>query len=283
MSAPIFESMSVNRSDKELAFLHDLYVASDWGERFAELIDEHVEPPKQGRAIYVAAGTGGHALKLTERAEPEFTLIGVDEHAERVEIARAKTAAAGLKGRADFRVTQLETLDFEDEQFELVVGDASLVAPERLPEMLAEMARVAAPGGTVALTLQTASSYGEFFSVYWEAMLNAGLGDRSGIVEDLINGQPTITDAENWAAREGLEAVRSWTNLAEFNYATADEFFASPLVKDFLLGPWLEPIEDESAHARVVAAAAAIIDEERAESEFVLSIKATLVVGRKSD
>ncbi len=275
--------MSVNRSDKELAFLHDLYVASDWGERFAELIDEHVEPPKQGRAIYVAAGTGGHALKLTERAEPEFTLIGVDEHAERVEIARAKTAAAGLKGRADFRVTQLETLDFEDEQFELVVGDASLVAPERLPEMLAEMARVAAPGGTVALTLQTASSYGEFFSVYWEAMLNAGLGDRSGIVEDLINGQPTITDAENWAAREGLEAVRSWTNLAEFNYATADEFFASPLVKDFLLGPWLEPIEDESAHARVVAAAAAIIDEERAESEFVLSIKATLVVGRKSD
>jgi len=275
--------MSANRSDKELAFLHDLYVASDWGERFAELIDEHVEPPKQGRAIYVAAGTGGHALKLTERAEPEFTLIGVDEHAERIEIARAKAAAAGLKGQADFRVTQLETLDFEDEQFELVVGDASLVAPERLPEMLAEMARVAAPGGTVALTLPTASSYGEFFSVYWEAMLNSGLGDRSGIVEDLIKGQPTITDAENWAAREGLEAVRSWTNLAEFNYATADEFFASPLVKDFLLGPWLEPIEDESAHARVVTAAAALIDEERAESEFVLTIKATLVVGRKSN
>src|ERR1044071_2649502 len=180
--------MGENSSDKELAFLHDLYVASDWGERFAGLIDEHVELPKKGRALYVAAGTGGHALKLTERAEQEFTLIGVDEHAERVEIARAKIAAAGLKGQADFRVTQLETLDFEDEQFELVIGDASLVAIERLPEMLAEMARVAAPGGTVAVSLATASSYGEFFSIYWEAMLNAGLGDKSVIVEDLING-----------------------------------------------------------------------------------------------
>ena len=274
--------MRENRSDKELAFLHDLYVASDWGERFAEMIDEHVELPQKGRALYVAAGTGGHALKLAERAEREFTLIGVDEHAERIEIARAKAAAAGLKGQADFRVTQLETLDFEDNQFELVVGDASLVAPERLPEMLAEMARVAAPGGTVALSLPTASSYGEFFSVYWEAMLNAGLGDKSVIVEDLINGQPTVTDVETLAAREGLEAVRSWTSVAEFNYASAEEFFAAPLVKDFLLEAWLEPLEDEPAHERVVSAAAALIDDERHGSEFVLSIKATLVVGRKS-
>lgn len=274
--------MRENRTEKELAFLHDLYVASDWGERFAELIDEHVELPKKGRGLYVAAGTGGHALKLADRAEREFTLVGVDEHAERIEIARAKAAAAGLKGQAEFRVTQLETLDFEDEQFELVIGDASLVAPERLPEMLAEMARVASPGGTVAINLPTASSYGEFFSVYWEAMLNAGLGDKSVVVEDLISGLPTAADVETLAEREGLEAVRSWTNVAEFNYASAEEFFAAPLVKDFLLGPWLEPLEDESAHESVVAAAAALIDDERAESEFVLSIKATLVVGRKS-
>ena len=34
--------MSTQKSDKELAFLHDLYVATDWGERFAALLDEHV-------------------------------------------------------------------------------------------------------------------------------------------------------------------------------------------------------------------------------------------------
>ena len=69
--------MSTNRkSDKELAFLHDLFIAPDWGERFAELIDEHVKLPKEGKALYVAAGTGGHAMALHERAgekHPERT------------------------------------------------------------------------------------------------------------------------------------------------------------------------------------------------------------------
>ena len=54
--------MSTNRkSDKEIAFLQDLFIAPDWGERFAELIDEHVKLPAEGEALYVGASTGGHA------------------------------------------------------------------------------------------------------------------------------------------------------------------------------------------------------------------------------
>jgi hypothetical protein len=56
------------KSDKELAFLRDLYVATDWGERFAELVDEYVKLPKKGNILYVAAGTGAHALAVAERA-----------------------------------------------------------------------------------------------------------------------------------------------------------------------------------------------------------------------
>ena len=52
--------MITTKSDKELAFLHDLFIAPDWGERFAELIDEHIMLPKEGKALYLAAGTGGH-------------------------------------------------------------------------------------------------------------------------------------------------------------------------------------------------------------------------------
>ena len=41
--------MSAQKTDKELAFLHDLFIAPDWGERFAELIDKHVKLPKEGK------------------------------------------------------------------------------------------------------------------------------------------------------------------------------------------------------------------------------------------
>jgi ubiquinone/menaquinone biosynthesis C-methylase UbiE len=276
--------MSEHKTDKELAFLHDLYIATDWGERFAGLMDDHLQVPKAGHALYIAAGTGGHALALKERAGRDLTLIGVDESEARLALARAKAAATHLEEVTEFRVAQLEALAFEDEQFDLVVGDLSLVAAERLPEVLAEMARVAAPGAAVAFALPTASSFGEFYSLYWEAMFNLGLIDLSPIVEHLIADHPTVAHVETLAAREGLDLIRSWTNIEEFNYTSGEEFLNAPLVRDFLMRHWLEPLEeDEEPRARVFPEIGRIIDEERNEAEFSFTVKATLVVGHKTD
>ena len=272
-----------DKTEKELAFLHDLYVATDWGERFAELIDEHVELPKKGRALYVASGTGGHALAIKVRAGKDVTLICVDESRERVELARAKAMAFEGAGETEFRQEQLETLSFDDEQFDLVIADASLVAPERLPEILSEMVRVAAPGATVAMNAATASSFGEFFSIYWEALTAAGFDEQAEQVTSLINELPTVSEVETLAASAGVDDVRSWTNIEEFDYATGGEFLSAPLVHDFLLGGWLESLPDADSRARVLVEVERLIDEERHEMDFALSIKATLIVGRKAE
>jgi ubiquinone/menaquinone biosynthesis C-methylase UbiE len=243
-----------------------------------------VQLPRAGHALYVAAGTGGHALALKERAGQDLTLIGVDESEARLTLARAKAAATKLNEVTEFRAAQLEALAFEDEQFDLVIGDASLVAVERLPEVLAEMVRVAAPGATVALTLPTASSFGEFYSIYWEALMNAEMLEGAPIVEQLIQERPTVSDVETLAAREGLDLVRSWTNIEEFDYASGEEFLNAPLVKNHLLKNWLEPLaEDEAVHARILSEVRRIIDAERDEAEFSLTIKATLIVGQKTE
>ena len=163
--------MSTQKSDKELAFLHDLYVATDWGERFAELVDEHVKPPKEGRALYVASGTGSHALALAGRAGRDVELVCVDESEERLELARG----------------------------------------------------------------------------------------------------------------EALEGVASWTRIEEFDFVSGGEFLAAPLVRDFLLGRWLDSLPDGEAHAAVLREVERIIDEDRHEGDFSLSVKATVVVGRKAE
>src|SRR4026207_961670 len=84
------------KTNKELAYLHELFVATDWGERFAELIDEHVNLPKAGRALYVAAGTGGHAIALQERAGNALQFLCLDENDESLELARVKANALKL-------------------------------------------------------------------------------------------------------------------------------------------------------------------------------------------
>jgi ubiquinone/menaquinone biosynthesis C-methylase UbiE len=270
----------VNKSDKELAFLQDLYVATDWGERFAELIDKHVEVPKKGRMLYVASGTGGHALAMQERVGDKLELTCVDENEECLELGRVKAMA--VRADPEFRRAQLEALSFEDDQFDLVVGDASLVATERLPEMISEMARVAAPGGKVALSLVTYSSFGEFFSVYWEALRNLGIEDHEHDVESLITELPTITTVEDMLTRESLENVASWLQIEEFDYESGEEFLNAPLITDFLLTRWLESLPEAEAQARVAKEIARIIDAERQDMNFSLTVKATLVVARKA-
>jgi ubiquinone/menaquinone biosynthesis C-methylase UbiE len=274
--------MSTQKSEKELAYLHELYVATDWGERFAQLFDEHVKLPKEGRALYVASGTGAHALALVARAARDVTLVCVDESEERLELARARALVVKSE-RVEFLHAQLEALAFEDEAFDLVVGDASLVAPERLPEVLSEMVRVAAPGATVSMSLTTASSFGEFFSVYWEALTGAGYEEQAEEVASFIKELPTVSEVEAMAVREALEGVESWTSREEFYFPSGREFIDAPLARDFLLERWLGSLPDEEARTAVLDEVARIIDEDRHEVDFSLSVKATIVVGRKTE
>jgi len=271
--------MSTPRTNKELAFLHELFVATDWGERFAELVDEHVTLPKEGRALYVASGTGGHAIALQERTGNALKFLCVDENEESLELARAKAVA--LKLNTEFRPGRVDDLAFADNQFNLVVGDGSLVHRRRIPKMISEMARVAAPGATVALSLPTFSSFGEFFSIYWEALHNCGLLDHESDVETLITTLPSVSSVEEMVEQAGLEDVRSWTKIEEFDYESSEKFFSSPLIADFLMQIWLETLPPDS-HQQVLKEIGRLINEERHEAEFALTVKATLVMGKKA-
>ena len=274
------EEVTTNRkSEKELAFLQDLFIAPDWGERFAELIDKHVKLPKEGQALYVAAGTGGHAMSLHERAGEKLELLGVDENPESVELARAKATATN--DQISFDTAQLESLDLKDNRFDLVIGNASLVSRQRVPKMFSEIVRVAAPGATIALALPTASSFGEFFSIYWEALHNNGLIDHESDVEQLITELPTVSDIEQLAEDQGLRDVESFTRIEEFDFESGEQFLSSPLVAEFLMRDWLALVPDDK-RAALFSEISRLINEERHEAEFALSVKATLVVGQKA-
>jgi ubiquinone/menaquinone biosynthesis C-methylase UbiE len=270
---------TTRKTDKEIAFLQDLFIAPDWGERFAELIDEHLKLPKEGKALYVAAGTGGHALALHERAGEKVELLCVDENPECLELARAKATATNEQ--LTFKTTQVDRLDLDDNRFDLVIGNASLVSRQRVRQMFSELVRVAAPGATIALALPTASSFGEFFSIYWEALYNNGLLDHESDVEQLIMELPTVSEFEQLAEYEGLRDVKTWTRIEEFDFESGEQFLNSPLVAEFLMRDWLALVPDDK-RATLFDEISRLINEERHEAEFALSVKATLIVGQKA-
>jgi hypothetical protein len=176
-------------------------------------------------------------------------------------------------------------LPFDDEAFDLVIGNLSLIPAYRAPEIIAEMVRVARQGGEVAFANVTASSFGEFFSLYWEALATTGEGEHAAIVEKLILELPTVSDAEALATDEGLDEVQSWTQPEEFQFPSGEEFLNAPLVNSFLLPEWLASVSDERTQGEVRASIQRLIDEEEhdAETPWTFSIKATFVLGRRGE
>jgi SAM-dependent methyltransferase len=97
--------------------------------------------------VDVGCGSGELALDLALRVGG---VTGIDADAGGVEKARATCAATG-RSNADFVVGDAYGLPLPDEHADVVFGHSVLEAVERPADVLAEMRRVAKPGGLVAV------------------------------------------------------------------------------------------------------------------------------------
>lgn len=273
------EETRASKTAKELAYLHDLYVATDWSERFAKLIDENIALPKdEGQILYIECGTGSHALELREKIDDDVDFYATESNEERLKIAQAKAAAVNVGIR--FQNSYPHKLNFPNATFGTVICDASFISTERLLAIWQEIHRVLERDGNVALVLPTAGSFGQFFSVFWEALHDLEMLELGGEVERLITNLPRISDVEDIAKNAGFESVESNTTNEIFDFETGNDFLRSPLVEDFLFPLWTEFVPAEN-HVKLLRAVEKVINESRSEMSFRLSVKMTLVTAKK--
>ena len=273
--------MSVIMTDpKELAFRYDLFIAPDWRDRFDTMINENIELPLEGRFLDVNCGTGAYAIELAELVKGKGEVVGVDPDAERLNIARAKAQVQKTKD-VRFEEGPATRLPFKDNEFDVVVGDASLLHTSEIENVCAEMVRVARPEGQVVLKLTTLGSFDEFFSIYWEALHDLGIAEEVwSSLEHLIKERITVSSAEIMAERAGLRGIESFVSKEEFGFGNAKEFLESPLIADSFLSDWMEIVPPGSREA-VLSKIRTIIERERNKALFEVSIKATVLVGKK--
>ena len=267
-------------AEKELAYRYDLFITPEWRSRFDALLEENLKTPTEGEILEVNCGTGGHALEVASRLKDKGQVVAIDPSEERLELARAKALVTRFQN-IRFERAIPSHLPFDSDKFRAVIGDASLEPAGGIEPMLTEMTRVAKGGATVVIMLTTRGSFDEFFSIYWEALVESGLIDQVWEkLEAKIRERITVSDAEAMAARIGLHDVQSFTSKEEFIFDAAAEFLESPLIADAFLPDWLSAIPPDKRE-EVLAGINAVIERERQELSFEVSAKATLVTGIK--
>src|SRR5436190_1909085 len=112
----------MTKTQKELAFLTDLSIANEWTQRFADLVDKHLDLDDSENLLYINAGTGSHAMALAERFGEKTDIFATTANEDLLTIAMDKAAA--LSSNVDFSM-----LRFEDDAFDTVLADGTFIAP----------------------------------------------------------------------------------------------------------------------------------------------------------
>lgn len=116
---------------------------------------DHVPLREDERVLDLACGTGIVARIVAPRVESDGQVVGVDINPEMLGVARENTPSGAA---ITWRVADAGDLPFEEESFSLVLCQQGFQFFADKSRALAEMRRVLAPGGRIALVVWQAVS-----------------------------------------------------------------------------------------------------------------------------
>ncbi len=261
------------------AFVHDLAIAPLWCECFDRLLTETVTLPDSGRILLIECGTGGLAIELAHRLRETGTVTASESDPARLQIARDKRQVAKLDNLRLMETRHLAEDPVED-GYDLVVGDASLLAADALDPMLALLREQVGEDGQVAAYVVARGSFDEFFSIFWEALYECGLAETlAAPLETMLRIHPTQADLSAQAAAAGLHGVNITVEKETFKFDSGQEFLESPLIAEYWLDRWLAIVPPAYLDA-VKDSLRNLIDRDRGDYPFEVSLRAALLTGR---
>lgn len=134
-----------------------------WSRRIAPLFLSWLQQPPDRRWLDVGCGTGALSATILDRCAPA-SVVGVEPSEGFLALA-----AERLGNRARFLAGNAASLPLESGTCDVIVSGLVLNFVPDLPAALAEMTRVAAPGGTVAAYVWDYAGRMEIIRAFWEA------------------------------------------------------------------------------------------------------------------
>jgi ubiquinone/menaquinone biosynthesis C-methylase UbiE len=111
---------------------------------------DHMRIQGGHHVLDVGCGTGDDARALSARVGPSGRVVGIDNSAEMVREAKARSEGTDLP--VEFHRMAVTELDFPDESFDSIHTERVLVHVHDGASAVAEMARLLRPGGRLVMT-----------------------------------------------------------------------------------------------------------------------------------
>lgn len=117
-----------------------------WNADYLQLLAQRLGLGDVRSALDVGAGIGHWGALLLPMLAAEAAIVGVERDPRWVERARQRSTELGLADRCRCVQGVAESLQFDDETFDLVTCQTLLIHVADVPGVLSEMCRVLRPG-----------------------------------------------------------------------------------------------------------------------------------------
>jgi ubiquinone/menaquinone biosynthesis C-methylase UbiE len=199
--------------DEQMAFLNHRLVA-----------DARIRSGMQ--VLDLGSGTGYPALLGAQTVGSQGSMIGMDLAEQMLDVARRKATALGL-ANVTFRMGDATTLPFETNSFDAVTSRFCLMFLPEIPKAAAEITRVLRPGGWVAAAVWSAPEKNPSIGLSMEAIKKVVELPPPDPTAPGIFRLATPGDLAGMMQQGGLIDVAEQEFLAEWSYASADEYYTS--------------------------------------------------------
>ena len=221
------------------------------------------------RVLDVACGTGIVARTAADRVEPGGAVIGIDTNEAMLTVARR------VRPDIDYRCADAASLPFDDASFDAVTCQMALMFFPDAKTCLAEMARVTAPGGNVAVLVPAALTVQPAFAPFVE-MVARHTGPEA---IELLSTYFRCGDSDylrDLLTTAGLDVRTIEAHEGSFRASTVDEFVATEVEST----PLRERISDEAYSAIRADAHAVLAPYTHPDGAVVAPFTANLVAAR---
>jgi ubiquinone/menaquinone biosynthesis C-methylase UbiE len=202
-------------SPEQAEAYEQLFVPAIFAQWTAPMLDLAGVAPGQ-RVLDVACGTGVLARAAAQQVD-EQSVVGLDLNPAMLEVA------ARIQPGISWRQGDAGALPFGDEEFDAVLCQSALFFFPDVPAALAEMARVARPGGVVAVQtyakLEDQPSYRDLMAV---VVQQAG-ADAQSLVETYFS-QGDLPALCRTLERVGLRVDETRTMFGAAEYGSVEQF-----------------------------------------------------------
>lgn len=121
------------------------------------------------RVLDVACGTGHASIPAALAVGPRGSVVGADLAAPLLDLARAKAAALGL-GNVELVEGDFRALPYPDGAFDVVCCVFGIFFVPDMAAAIAELWRMVAPGGRLALTVWGPDLFAPLAATFWTAV-----------------------------------------------------------------------------------------------------------------